>query len=238
MSAARKIAKLFNSPLVVVRNRTRRLYENLRYATDDDYKAVEYWRNRHGRFGFDNRGVGDYTMTVAENQAILDEGTALLLRLCEEAGVDLSCASVLDVGCGIGHYAGVLRDAGVRSYTGVDIVDTLFAGLRARFPSFTFEEVDVTSKELPGMHDLIIMLDVSQHISNSEKFRGAMDNLKRHLKPGGTIVISAIIGEDRRLQFYVVSRSLETFRTIFSDFTMKGPYAFDENQIFALTHNA
>lgn len=235
MSFASKLAKLFTSPLEVFRNRRRRAVEKMKYATENDYRAVEYWRERHGTYGFDVRGVGDFTKTIEENNAILERGSKHLLALCAEAGVDLPAASVLDVGCGIGHYAGTLRDAGVRAYTGVDIVDTLFAGLRDRFPEFTFQQVDAGTQQLPGMHDLIIMLDVAQHITNPEKFRYAMENLKAHLKPGGTVVISTIIGpEESRSTFYVVTRTLATFREIFSGFAMFGPREFDGNQMFAL----
>lgn len=235
MSLSSKLAKLFRNPLTVLRNRAKRARERLRYGTPDDYNAVEYWRDRHGTYGFDVRGVGDYTKSIEENQAILDRGAVLLRGLIDEAGVDLKSATVLDVGCGTGHYAGVLRHAGVSEYTGVDIVDTLFEGLRTRYPGYRFEQVDASTSPLPGMHDLIIMIDVSQHISNPDKFRYAMDNLRSHLKPGGTIIISAIIGEsEERHSFYVVTRTLGTFRSLFNGFRLLGPRSFDGNQMFTL----
>jgi 2-polyprenyl-3-methyl-5-hydroxy-6-metoxy-1,4-benzoquinol methylase len=139
---------------------------------------------------------------------------------------------MLDVGCGTGHFAGVFRNAGVTDYTGIDIVDTLFEGLRQRLPGFTFQQVDVSTKPIPGEYDLIIMMDVAQHITDEAKFRFAMENLKSHLKKDGVIIISTMIGPYERHRFYVVTRPMETFDTIFKDFEIGEALPFCGNLMF------
>lgn len=53
---------------------------------------------------------------------------------------DVGTASILDVGCGLGHLVDVLAERGARgAYTGIDPVSEMIAGARARHPDRTFE---------------------------------------------------------------------------------------------------
>jgi 2-polyprenyl-3-methyl-5-hydroxy-6-metoxy-1,4-benzoquinol methylase len=229
---ASKLGKLFRDPIGVIGRRIRRVIEDLRFGRKDGYRAVEYWKERHGKYGFDLRGVGDFGKTQEENQAILDEGTKLVLELARREKLDLPRVKMLDVGCGTGHFAGVFRDAGVSDYTGIDIVDVLFDGLRERFPGFSFRQVDVSTTPIPDDYDLIIMMDVAQHITDEAKFRYAMENLKSHLKPEGVIIISTMIGPYQRHRFYVVTRPISTFQEIFNGFEIGEPLPFCGNLMF------
>jgi SAM-dependent methyltransferase len=227
-----KFSRLLRDPFGVLGRRIRRIIEDIRYGQKDGYKAVDYWSKRHGKYGFDLRGVGDFGKSQEENQRILDEGTKLVMELVGREGLDLTRVTMLDVGCGTGHFAGAFRNAGVTDYTGIDIVDTLFEGLRQRLPGFTFRQVDVSTTPIPGEYDLIIMMDVAQHITDEAKFRYAMENLKSHLKRDGVIIISTMIGPYERHRFYVVTRPMETFDAIFKDFEIGQPLPFCGNLMF------
>jgi hypothetical protein len=59
-----------------------------------------------------------------------------------------------------------------------------------------------------------------------------MENLKSHLKPDGVIIISAIIGPYQRHRFYVVTRPMSTFQSIFDDFEIGEALPFCGNLMF------
>ena len=234
MSAKGKLSRLMNDPVGVVTRRINALWQLWRYVDGTDYRAVEYWSRSHGKYGFDLRGVGDYGLTPEENLRQLEEGGRLMIELCRRANFDLRRASVLDVGCGTGYYAGILRDAGVSRYTGVDIVDTLFSGLRAQCPDFTFRRLDVSSEPITGSYQLIIMMDVAQHIVEARRFRYAMENLKGHLAEDGMIIISTCIGPYRRNTFYCVDRPMSAFEVLFGGYRISDPLPFFTNKMFSI----
>ena len=234
MSVANKLLKLARNPFAVLGNRINSLVNNIRYAAGTGYKAEKYWRDRHSKFQFDLRGVGDFTMTEEENLKILKEGGRLFLELYKQENIDLSTISMLDVGCGTGYYAEVFRNAGGVRYNGIDIVDTLFEGLRKKFPGFNFQQLDISMKQISGSYDLIIMMDVAQHITDEEKFRFAMENIKNRLKRNGVMIISTNIGAYKRNTFYYVTRPMKIFKEIFKGYRISEPLGFFENKMFSI----
>ena len=234
MSTKAKLSKLMSDPMGVLTRRINALWQLWRYVDGMDYRAVEYWNSRHGKYGFDLRGVGDYGLTPEENLRQLEEGGRLMVELCRCASFDLRRASILDVGCGTGYYAGILRDAGVSRYTGVDIVDTLFAGLKERYPDFSFRPLDVSAEPITGSYELIIMMDVAQHIVEEGRFRYAMENLKCHLTENGMIIISTCIGSYRRNTFYCVDRPMTAFEVLFEGYRISDPLPFFTNKMFSI----
>lgn len=234
MTVKSKLLKLISDPLGVLRNRINYFRSILRFKSKDSYRAEEYWQERHTKYGFDLRGVGAFDMTQEQNQQILDEGGRLMLGLCSRENINLKEVSMLDVGCGTGFYAGVFRNAGGKRYLGIDIVDVLFDGLRLRFPDFNFKKVDVSAQEIPGFYDLIIMMDVAQHITDERKFKYAMENIKKHLNPQGVIIISTSIGSYKRHSFYNVTRQLTTFEEMFRGYRISEPLPFCGNKMFSI----
>lgn len=229
-----KLLKLLRNPFAVLSNRLNSFINNLRYTTSSGYKAEKYWRERHSKYQFDLRGVGDYTMSEEENLKILQKGGQIFLELYKREKIDLPAISMLDVGCGTGFYADVFLKAGGLRYNGIDIVDTLFEGLRKKFPAFTFQQLDVSTGQITGSYDLIIMMDVAQHITDEDKFRFAMENIKAHLNKIGVIIISTNIGNYMRHNFYYVTRPMKTFEDIFKDYRISEPIQFFENKMFSI----
>lgn len=70
------------------------------------------------------------------------------LRFQTLAGIgDLNGKSVLDVGCGLGDFAGWLREAGTRvEYTGLDITPELVSTARELHPEFSFLQGDILDR--------------------------------------------------------------------------------------------
>jgi SAM-dependent methyltransferase len=174
-----------------------------RYGTASGYDAERFWGDRFKKYGTGLRGSGDEGLSEGQNEAVYRQAGTILVTAAREAGVDLESASVLDVGCGPGFFTGVLHDEEVRSYTGVDITDALFPDLRARFPGYSFVRKDVASDPLDGTFDLVLMIDVAEHIVDPKAFDRALENLSGAVAAGGVLLIGPLLGRSARHLFYV-----------------------------------
>jgi len=214
--------------------RIREASQRRKYGRADGYDAARYWRDRHSRYGFDLRGVGNKGLSDAENRRAYEEAGGTFVALCREAGVRFETARMLDVGCGTGFYAGVFRDRGGRDYTGVDIADVLLPELRERYPDFRFRQQDVTSEPLEEEFDLIAMIDVTQHITDPAKFSFAMRNLRAALAPSGTLILTSWLDEEARRSYYEVSRSIDRYAAELDGCTIGEPVPFRDKFMFAV----
>ncbi|MEA3475748.1 MAG: class I SAM-dependent methyltransferase [Candidatus Cloacimonadota bacterium] len=230
----KKLIKLFKHPIRVVINRIYVFLKWFRYSKHHDYKAEYFWKNTHKKYGFDLRGVGSCIKSQDENQRILNEGSRLMLELCNREGIDLREVSLLDVGCGTGYYSRPFIEAGGTQYTGIDIVDTLFDGLQKRFTDFKFLQIDVSTTPIQGEYNLIIAMDVLQHITNETKFRFAMKNIKSHLTKDGVIIISTCIGPFKHNSFYMVTRPMSIFQDVFQRYRISKSLDLYGNKMFSI----
>jgi SAM-dependent methyltransferase len=150
------------------------------------------------------RGPGYEGASDEENLKAYREAAERLFGVIRGLGLDLGRVRVLDIGCGNGFYAGLFKDAGVVDYTGVDVTDVLFPRLREAYPGYQFVQKDITSEGMGAERfDLVLMIDVIEHIVTSEKLNNAMENVKGCLKAGGVFMVSPVFKSDRRLLFNV-----------------------------------
>jgi SAM-dependent methyltransferase len=105
--------------------------------------------------------------------------------------------AVLDVGCGHGRFAALLRErAPAASYCGVDASEELLALARARadLPAAArFERVDVIADAaaIPrGAFDLIGMFGVVHHVPGEARRAALLCALASRLAPGGTLAVA------------------------------------------------
>jgi 2-polyprenyl-3-methyl-5-hydroxy-6-metoxy-1,4-benzoquinol methylase len=94
--------------------------------------------------------------------------------------------------------------------------------------------VDVSAQEIPGFYDLIIIMDIAQHITDERKFRYAMENIKAHLNPKGVIIMSTSIGSYKRHSFYNVTRPLTAFEDVFEGYRLSESLPFCGNKMFSI----
>jgi SAM-dependent methyltransferase len=174
-----------------------------RYGTENGYDAQRFWADRFRKYGTGLRGSGDEGLSEAQNRLGYEQAGAVILDAMEKRGVALSSAAVLDVGCGPGFFTELLHSAGVGSYTGVDITDQLFADLRARFPDYRFEQKDVTSGGVEDTYDVVMMIDVAEHIVSTEAFDRCIANLAKAVAPGGLLLIGPLLDRGGQHLFYV-----------------------------------
>lgn len=199
------------------------------------YVPAEYWDARLRLYGSDIRGVADVDRSIEDNERSYAAGSLVVAKAWEGAGFVCAQVSLLDIGCGQGHYAALFKTSGGRRYTGVDITDVLFPNLARRFPGFIFRRLDVTKEELPGEHELILMLDVTQHIVGDDEFRFAMANIRRHLGAGGLFMVTAML-TPRRLQLapHCVGRPLAAYREAFAGHLLSEPVSFRDKHLITL----
>ncbi|HSK15806.1 MAG TPA: class I SAM-dependent methyltransferase [Gaiellaceae bacterium] len=183
-----------------------------RYRAENGYDAQRFWSDRFRKHGTALRGSGDEGLSEAQNELVYERAGATLLEAVRRAGVDLPRARVLDVGSGPGFFTGLLHAEGVASYTGIDITEELFADLRKRFPDYEFVRKDVTSAGLEGTFDLVMMIDVAEHIVDTDAFDRCIANLTAAVAPGGTLLIGPLLDRSGRHLFYVRLWSREDVR--------------------------
>ena len=87
----------------------------------------------------------------------------LLLELKRAAGLK----TALDVGCGLGHFSGLLREMGF-SVRAIDVRPGNVAGASARYPEIRFEVNDIESPtvESLGQFDAVLCLGLLYHLEN------------------------------------------------------------------------
>ena len=210
-----------------------------KYARAAGYDAEQYWHDRLGRHGRSLRGPGREARSEAENIADYAAAADGFRECCREEGLDLRGAAVLDIGCANGFYAGLCRDAGVRSYSGVDITDVLFPDLAGQFRRFRFLKRDVTSDRLEGVFDVVLMIDVVEHIVTEQQLDVAMENVRRVLTSGGVFVLGMPSGKRwARWLFHVHCwREADITRRL-PGFTAGGSRPFRDGRIFAFRKHA
>jgi len=95
---------------------------------------------------------------------------------------------VLDVGCGTGLLAYEIAKRGAAEVVGIDFSKTAIteAEILYRAANLSFLKQDV--KDHRGTYDVIISLGTLEHMDDP---LGALKLFKRHLRPGGNIVITS-----------------------------------------------
>lgn len=198
----------------------------IKYGRGNDYDAARYWDDRLSRYGESLKGAGDEGKSDQDNIREYERDEKIFSEYIQSLGLDMQNISVLDIGCGTGFYADILNRMGVKNYTGIDITDTLFEKHEKRLPHYEFIKKDFTTQKHDGSYDLIIMIEVLEHIVNDDKLTFCMENVKRCLKDDGVFVISSVWREGKRHLFYVRKWTLDEIKARFEGFEFSEPMQF------------
>lgn len=96
--------------------------------------------------------------------------------------------ALLDVGCGTGLHLEHL--ARWYSVEGLDVNPDLLEVARGRCPSVPFHQADMTDFSIPRTFDVVTCLFSSiAYVKDVARMRAAVASMRRHLRPGGVIVI-------------------------------------------------
>ncbi len=80
--------------------------------------------------------------------------------------------SVLDIGCGPGQFASLLRDKGLSHYAGIDFSPRRIAQARNVCPEFAFTEADVFETDLSGAAnncDAVVCCEFLEHVERDRE---------------------------------------------------------------------
>jgi SAM-dependent methyltransferase len=205
-----------------------------RYVKQGRFNAERYWHDRYQKYGTTLRGAVDEGLSEAENVASKQDDARVVLELCRREGIDLGNASVLDVGCGNGFFAGFLRDLGVKRYVGVDLTDVLFPRLREAYPDFQFHKVNIVESPVSGEYDLVLMLYVINHIMEEELLSQAMHHVRQCLSDRGVLILLPLHHVDKRRFFYLRTWSLDEVKKRFPDYRMSVPAPYRDGYAVAI----
>lgn len=98
-----------------------------------------------------------------------------------------SPGSVVDAGCGTGRVGRELHRRGV-DVVGVDVDAEMLNTARARCPGASLIEGDISTIDLGRTFDIALMAGNVINFVAPEARRQAVDNLVRHLRPGGLLI--------------------------------------------------
>ena len=205
-----------------------------KYGNGNDYDAASYWEDRLAKYGDSLRGVGDEGKSDRENAEEYARDEKIFCDVCSGLDIGFKDASVLDIGCGTGFYTDILQRQEVKDYTGIDITNHYFEKLRERFPDYKFIKKDFTSEKHEGEYDLIIMIEVLEHIVNDENLDFAMENVKRCVKKNGIFLISSIWEKGGRHMFYVRKWTLDEIKKRFEGYHFSEPIPFRGSYMVAI----
>jgi ubiquinone/menaquinone biosynthesis C-methylase UbiE len=94
----------------------------------------------------------------------------------------------LDIGCGDGHFSGVLADAAM-TVTGADVAEAALVRARQRHPGLRFERVPFDG-ELPfedGAFELVWASEVIEHVADTGRW---LSEIRRVLTPRGRLLLT------------------------------------------------
>ncbi len=178
----------------------------IKYHNGTDYDAQRYWQDRFSKYGKTLTASGDEGLSEEENCRDYELALNVMTSVFHKENINFEQIKVLEIGCGTGFYTQLLHDLKVKSYTGVDITDVLFAELNQKFSNFTFIQKDVTTDKIIDLSfDLIIMIDVIEHITSKDKLSFAMKNVQKCLKRNGIFIISPIMEISKKHLFHLHS---------------------------------
>jgi SAM-dependent methyltransferase len=160
-------------------------------------KAQSYWDRRHRRHGASLRGVGSIGLDSDGNQRDYDVKWAHLGPVLDRAKG--SGATLLDAGCGIGHFSRLAHGLGF-DVTGVDFSEHAIAIAREMAPpglEFRVEQLDGLPRE--PTFAVVMCIDVLFHIIDDREWARTVAALSSAVDDGGSLVIQDQVVEEREV---------------------------------------
>ena len=201
-----------SSPLVHVRSANKpSAGSNRRIADRVRRHQVDFWLDRHKSLAGDIRAVGNRGLSVAENEAIYADASADLTKALDDTLSPLAGRSLIDLGCGVGLYAGTVIDAGM-NYVGIDASSLALEQARRRCPKGVFRQANVTFYRSRERFDAALLATVLCHLVDDRLFDAALDTTRNLLKPGGIVFIFDHFPEvEATYRDYVCNRAFADF---------------------------
>ncbi|MCC6864726.1 MAG: class I SAM-dependent methyltransferase [Ignavibacteria bacterium] len=189
------------------------------------YKPKTFWNELLSN-SFDLKGVGHYRMSNEENLKMYEEKKIILQKEMGKAGITITPEmNLVEIGIGVGFWTDYFNSLGAKNYTGNDIAEISVIKMQERYPQYNFLQGDISEIRLhEDKFDLGVMIDVTQHITEDERFNTAMDNLWKSLKSGAKLIITmwdpkknVYLSNKLRLNRIEKPRGLEWYQKVFGN---------------------
>lgn len=198
----------------------KRLIAPVKYWRRGGYDAESYWRDRLRHYGESFVGVGNEGLSEEENRSRYALSKKQFLSSVQREGISWKRARVLEIGVGTGYYTQVTKELGCRRYTGLDIARVNFPRLSKRYPEYRFVKRDITAPlHVTDKYDVIIMIDVIEHIVNELLLHQALQNISRAMTKKSVCFLGPVTKIHGKKQFYFrlwsiddIAEHLETLR--------------------------
>jgi SAM-dependent methyltransferase len=198
------------------------------------YDQNRYWADQLGRFGSDLRGPGKGGLSEQENAELYRHGEQALEELIRRLAINWS-GRFGEIGPGNGYWLNWLTQHGATDYTGFDITDVLFPLILENWPHARLIRHDVATGPLPDKFDVLLMIDVTQHIMDERSFRRAMTNCRSAIKPGGHFLVTSWLQPYQQISELEVMRPLKYYTKQFVGWHLTGPILFRDKSLMAFT---
>ncbi len=184
---------------------------------------------------FDSQKIADMYDQIGLNfsatrEKLSDSVVNLLPKLAPDA-------NVLDLGCGNGVLLSALPDE--ISYLGIDISQVLLDEAHKKHSDRKFLLADILDPTIwnkLGRYDFIAALAVFHHLPTPSDHLKLMQNIKQHLKPSGSALISVWRLNEPKFDKYRTDAN--HFSIPFHDGPSRDFYAFSENELTKLAHQS
>lgn len=110
------------------------------------------------------------------------------LKIIKQKLVKFKGKSILDVGCGDGRFCYELMKEGIK-VEGIDYSEQALSFARAFNPRTNFYLDDLTNLKLKKKFDVVVLVEVLEHI-DPHQISKVMENISKVLKKGGKLIIS------------------------------------------------
>jgi 2-polyprenyl-3-methyl-5-hydroxy-6-metoxy-1,4-benzoquinol methylase len=212
----------------------------LKYGKKNDYDANRYWHDRFEKYGDSIKGPGNESLSEEENWKMYEEAKRVFLKTCQDEAIQFSSSRICEIGLGVGFYTQILKDKGVKNYKGYDISDVLIPRMKKKFPEFHFEQKDISSELLKETYDVILLIDVIQHIVNDDKFEFTLKNIASSLSDKGIFIIGPLEKKNTKQLYYVRSWTIKDVGRFFSQelFSISASITFRGSDLYVIRKNA
>lgn len=155
------------------------------------HQPRRFWEKRL-RDDFTLRGAGHPGLSLAENETLYEAKRSVMTELLRRHAIEMAAARVLEVGFGSGFWTAFCHEQCVQDYTGIDITAVAPERLAPQFPMYRFAQADIVTDPLQesGPYDIVLCIDVCQHIADPPDFRRALQAMRAATAHGGYLIIT------------------------------------------------
>ncbi len=188
-------------------------------TSSSHFNSKNYWDKRLIT-NYNLGGVGYYGLGKCFNYWMYYIRKYIFIKNIRTIILHFNDISVLDIGSGTGFYISLWKQLGVKRIIAIDFSETATKNLKQQFPAVDVHCKDISDEiTFDEKYDIISGFDVFFHIVEGNKFKQAINNVSKQLKPEGYFILSDnfIHIENNRKSTHHINRTLKDYKNILED---------------------